>query len=230
MKPLFICFFILIFMGIASAQQINPEEYLNEFNNVGETCNVVDAFFYTNSINKLSFTSVYECCDGERCIRIPFDVQNKKEFSSQDLQESFNINFARDNIRNGGLKPSNYFPESFDVCSYFSDKLPEQSRNLAVKAADSVEEFAPKNAQKIYKTIRGAGFATGLISEFEIGVFVVGVGCNKLSKQENEAFFKVGECYNNIQSIESGATHYGITSQTYTCMQEADFLLGLAKK
>jgi hypothetical protein len=132
----------------------NPEEYLNEFNNVGEICNVVDAFFYTNSIDKLSFTSVYECCEGTRCIRIPFDVQNKKEFSSEDLQESFNINFARDNIRNGGLKPSNYFPESFDVCSYFSDKLPEQSRNLAVKAADSVEEIKKRTGLQSHEQLR----------------------------------------------------------------------------
>jgi len=142
-----------------------------------------------------------------------------------DLRETFNINFARDKIRRGDLVPSNYFPESFDVCAYFSDKLPEQSRNLAVKAADNVEEFTPKNAQKIYRTMRGAGFATGLITEFDIGLFVVGVGCNKLSKQEDEAFFKVAECYNYVQNIESGTAHYGITSQAYSCMQDADVLL-----
>lgn len=210
---------------VSAASNINPEEYISEFNNIGETCTTNDAFFYTGSNNKLDFIAIYECCNENQCLKIPFDLQNRKEISELDLRETFNINFARDKIRSGDLVPSNYFPESFDVCAYFSDKLPEQSRNLAVKTADSVEEFAPKNYRKIYKTIRGAGFATGLISEFEIGVFVVGVGCNKLSKQEDEAFFKVAECYNYIQNIESGTAHYGITSQTYTCMQDADVLL-----
>ncbi|MBR9704646.1 hypothetical protein GOV12_04490 [Candidatus Pacearchaeota archaeon] len=224
-KYFFIIVVILCSSHLTSAYSINPEDYLEEFNNLDEICTTKDVFFYTDSNNKLSFVVIYDCCQNDKCIQIPFDIQNQKELSLLDLQESFDISYARDNIRNGNLTPSNYFPESFDVCAYFSDKLPEESRNLAVKTADSVKEFAPKNYRKIYKTLRGVGFATGFISEFEIGVFIVSVGCNKLSKQENEAFFKVAECYNNIQSIESGAVHYGITSQTYNCMQEADILL-----
>jgi len=210
---------------VSATYNIDPEEYLNEFNHIDEVCTIDDAFFYTDSGNKLDFIAIYECCNENQCLKIPFDLQNRKEISESDLKETFNINFVRDKIGSGDLVPSNYFPESFDVCAYFSDKLPEQSRSLAVKAADSIEEFAPKNYQKIYKTMKGAGFATGLITKFDIGVFVMGVGCNKLSKQEDEAFFKVAECYNNIQGIESGAAHYGITSETYTCMRDADVLL-----
>jgi hypothetical protein len=218
--------FIIFFISFVSADYtINPDEYLTEFNNIGEVCTINDLFFYTDSGENLNFITIYECCDKDQCLKIPFDLQNKKEVKELDIKDVFNINFARENIRSGNLIPSNYFPESFDVCSYFSDKLPEQSRNLAVKAADSVEEFAPKNYQRIYRIVKGAGIATGFISQFELGIFVVGVGCNKLSKQEDEAFFKVAECYNYIQSIESGATHYGITFQTYNCMKEADMLL-----
>jgi len=214
------------FISLVSAvYDIDPGEYLKEFNNADELCTINDAFFYTDSNNKLNFITIYECCNENQCLKIPFDLQNRKELSELNLEETFNINFVRDKIRGGNLVPSNYFLESFDVCSYFSDKLPEQSRSLAVKAADNVEEFTPKNAQKIYRTMRGAGFATGLITEFDIGLFVVGVGCNKLSKQEDEAFFKVAECYNYVQNIESGTAHYGITSQAYSCMQDADVLL-----
>jgi len=219
-------FCIIYFISFVSAgYNLDPEEYLDEFDYANEVCTLDDAFFYTDSNNKLDFIAIYECCNENNCLKIPFDIQNKREVKGLDLNEIFNINFARNNIREGDLVPSNYFPESFDVCAYFSDKLPEQSRNLAVKAADNVKEFAPKNYRKIYKTMRGAGFATGLITKFDIGVFVVGVGCNKLSKQEDEAFFKVAECYNYVQNIESGTVHYGITSQTYACMQEADALL-----
>lgn len=224
-RTLFVLAFLLILINIVSAIQINPVEYNNEFNNFGEICSINDSFFYTDSLNQLSFISVYECCKEGSCLKLPFDVQNRRELPRLDMEESFNINFARVSIRQGKLKPSNYFPESFDVCSYFSDKLPEQSRGLAVKTADKMVEFEPKNYQRIYKIIKGAGVASGFISEFNIGVFVVGVGCNGLSKQERNAFFKVGECYNNIQSIESGTAHYGISSETYNCMQEADALL-----
>lgn len=223
-------FSIFLILGIfllsfISAQQINPEDYKTEFNNEGEICSIKDALFYTDSGNKLSFVTFYNCCSDDNCLEIPFDVMNKRGLDLKNLEESFNIEFTRENIKNGNLIPSNHFPESFDFCSYFSEKLPEQSRNLAVKTADNMEEFAPKNYKKIYQTMKGVGFATGVISEFEIGIFFVGVGCNKLSKQENEAFFKVAECYSNLQSIESGTTHYGISSQTYICMQNADFLL-----
>jgi hypothetical protein len=223
-KLLFLIFFIVL-IKIVSAQQINPNEYLNELNNVGENCTTQDSFFYTDSNNDLSFISIYNCCSEMSCIQLPFDVENRRELSMTDLQESFNIDFTREAIKNGKLVPSNYFPDSVDVCSYFSNKLSEQSRDLAVKASDRAIEYEPENYQKIYYLIKEGGIATGFISEFDIGVFVVGVGCNGLSKQESEAFFKVGECYNNLQSIESGATYYGISSQTYNCMQEADGLL-----
>jgi len=224
-KFVLLMFFLILLMEFISAQQINPNEYLDEFNNDGENCTISDSFFYTNSNNQLSFISIYNCCKGNSCVFLPFDVQNKKELSQIDLQESFDIDFARMAIRNKKLIPTNYFPNSVDVCSYFSDKLPEQSRNLAVKASDKVVKYAPKNYQKIYTIIKAGGTLTGFISEFEIGVFVVGVGCSGLSKHENEAFFKVAECYNNLQSIESGTTYYGICSETYNCMQEADILL-----
>ena len=124
----FIMFLVcsIFFISLVTAEyDINPEEYLNEFNNAEESCTINDAFFYTDSENKLDFITIYECCNQNQCLKIPFDLQNRNEISEADLRETFNINFARAKIRSGDLVPSNYFPESFDVCAYFSDKLPE---------------------------------------------------------------------------------------------------------
>jgi len=219
---LFGLLFLILIINFVQAQSINPNEYLNEFSEKSENCSVIDGYFYSDYNNNLGFTSIYRCCNEKICIDLPFDIYNKRIYDKWDMGEQFNINYMRSAIKEGKVKPSEHFPESFDLCSYFSDKLDDQEVALAVKTADEIKQYAPQNYRKIYEIAKGAGVATGVITEFDIGVFVVAVGCNHLSKQEEEAFFKAGECYQYLQSIESGTTNYKINSQVSQCMSEAE--------
>lgn len=207
----------------ASAYELNPEIYLNEFNNKNETCNYKDAFFYTTSSNTLSFNTMYSCCrDNSSCLVLPFDILNKKVYGGNDEVEIFHISYTRQAIKEGNIKPENYYPQSVDICNYFGEKFGEQATSLGVEAG---ETFAPEKYKQTFKIIKNAGHATGLISEFDIGIFFLSITCRKMSKVEEAAFLKVGECYQSIKSIESGTTHYGQTSEIISCNEQSKAML-----
>jgi hypothetical protein len=214
---------LIAIVSQVSAYELHPDTYLNEFSNANESCNYGDAFFYTTSSNVLSFNVVYNCCtNGESCILLPFDILNKKVYESNDESEIFHAFYARDAIKAGNIKPDNYYPQSVDICNYFGEKFDEQATSLGFEAG---ETFAPEKYKQTFKIIKNAGQATGLISEFDIGIFVLSVTCNKMSKVEKEAFLKVGECYQNIKALESGTSYYGQTSQIISCNEESKVML-----
>lgn len=217
---------ITIFMGITlqiSAYELYPDVYLKEFNNPNESCGYSDAFFYTTSSNILSFNVIYNCCTNDGfCIFLPFDVLNKRVYSSNEEIEIFHIFYARDSIKSGNINPNNYYPKSIDICNYFGEKFDEQTISLGFQAG---EKFVPVKYKQTFKIIKNAGQAMGLISKFDIGIFILSVTCNKMSKIEKEAFLKVGECYQEIKSLESGTSYYGQTSQIMSCNEESKVLL-----
>lgn len=226
MKQIKTILIIALLIAVASqvaAYELSPDTYLNEFNNANESCNYGDAFFYTTSSNVLSFNVVYNCCKSEGyCILLPFDILNKKVYDYNNEVEIFHALYARDAIRAGNIKPDNYYLQSVDICNYFGEKFDEQATSLGIEAG---ETFTPEKYKQTFKIIKNAGQATGLISEFDIGVFVLSVTCNKMSKVEKEAFLKVGECYQNIKALESGTSYYSQTSQIISCNEESKVML-----
>jgi len=217
---------LIVLLAIASqvsAYELNPQLYLNEFTNQNESCTYKDAFFYTTSSNVLSFNVVYNCCkNNESCILLPFDVMNKQVYQATEETELFHLIYVRDSIKAGNIKPDNYYPQSVDICNYFGEKFDEQATSLSIEAG---ETFAPQKYKQTFKVIKNAGLATGLISEFDIGIFLLSVTCNKMSKAEKEAFLKVGECYQSIRAVESGTTYYGQTSTIISCNEQSKVML-----
>ena len=213
-------------ISLISAYEADPLEYTNEFTVQDESCVVDDAFFYTTSQNQLSLNSVYNCCNKNgNCILLVFDLKNRKSFEVEDTKEIFHVKSIRDAIKRGEINPESYNPDSVDVCSYFSSETKQQSVNLAFDAGEGAVKYAPKNSKEIFYIIKNSGKAAGLISEFNLGLFIVGITCNGLSNQEKEAFLKVGECYQLIGGIKSGTAHYGISSQVVDCNKEAKIKL-----
>mgnify|MGYP001560667926 CR=1 FL=1 len=210
---------LFLFFLIYQVSALDYESYLNEFSNDNEVCSVDDAFFYNTYNNELTLNVFYNCCfNSENCLLIPIDIQNRKRFQQNDIVELFHTEYMRDSIKSGNLKPDNYFPETADVCNYFGEKFNEQATSLSVEAGAT---FAPQKYKKTFQIIKTAGHASGLITEFDIGVFVLSVTCKEMSKTEKEAFLKVGECYQLLKQVEAGTSHYGISQEISTCNLDA---------
>ncbi|MCZ7357213.1 MAG: VWA domain-containing protein [Candidatus Methanoperedens sp.] len=196
--------------------QLETDEYLNEFNNSGETPSITfsmnydqnEALFYDgerdlSSAPKINF---YSYCDqNQTCIIIPFDIQQRKFFDSQTLEDVFRSKNAIELVNSGNITESAYiFSNSVSgiLCGFFdSDTFNAESTNLLGKALPLIE---PKTTKAI-KVLKWGG----LISEVDYPMLLVSGEC-KISS-DDKLLIEIINGGRYTYSLKKGYAYNGIT-------------------
>ena len=105
----------LLLLFSVSVHGLSADDYVKEFNNLGETCIVENYFnywtpnptFFDSNNYKLTVPVIYQCCDGNnKCTSITFDLQNQQFLPEGYVAEIIDIDYIHENIENGTLKTS----------------------------------------------------------------------------------------------------------------------------
>jgi len=224
----FLLFFIIImFMQIISAKTVS-EEYSEEFNLNGETCQIIDAFVYDISDPWIFYSShkmrtvpvIYQCCfENESCTPIIFDVENKIFFNKKYTSEIIDINYIRHNLNNGNLS-LNYFEVSgLDICDYFGmGNIKTESVNLASEVVSSgAVALGTEKAYQVAKTINTAK-KVGIIGSFNPTNLVVGIACGYDDKKLKGALEILGQSNYYLSNINQGYSQEGYVKNLSAAM------------
>lgn len=187
------------------------DEYLNEFSNDGETSSVISIIEYDrrdflSEISQYpSFSEVhfYSYCN-QTCVIVPFDIEQKRFFDRQTLEDVFKSRNAIELVKSGNVSESAYtFSIGFDLCEYYGfDVLKEESINLG---GEVVSSALPESVKTI-KTLK----EVGVISKFNPTTFVASVSCTKILNEEGEVFSKIAEGRKYVINLKNGFAYYGI--------------------
>lgn len=226
MKMKIQCLIYLTFiLLVLTSSFVSPtaEEYLYEFNNNGEICEIVDYFYYDlkcpiifNSDRLCTTVPIfYTCCDDDDddCKTIIFDIQNKEFLNDQRNSELIDLNYIKYNLRNGNFSLIQFDLSGFDVCSFFGKKeLKKESLNLAASAA---EKMAPlleaERARRIKDTVNTAK-RIGKVSVFNPVDFAVSGTCIYDDKRLTEAITSISNCNTYLQNINNNYATEGYVS------------------
>jgi hypothetical protein len=175
------------------------DEYLNEFNNSGESSSVISVMYYGQKASSVNF---YSYCN-QTCIIVPFDIGDRKFYDDkQILEDIFRNKNAIELVKSGNITEAAYtFSSSNFICDYYDiDVFKEESINLGGKVAPLVK---PESA-KVIKPLKGVG----MISKFNEFTFVASVYClpsnnddilNKIAGGKIYTdYLKIGYAYNGI--------------------------------
>jgi hypothetical protein len=216
---LVLAFFLVVTLGIVSA---SPEEYLHEFSNNNETCEVIDYFVYDYSCpwffnsDRLCSTvpTFYRCCTNDKCTTVIFDLQSKKFFRDSSSVELIDLNYIKYSLRNGNISQTQFQLTGFDVCSYFGSKeIKQESVNLAASAAESIsplvlEAERAKNVKNLVQNAR----KIGIVSKFNPSTLVAGFTCNYNSKKLNIAVESLANTNAYLSNINNNYAREGYIS------------------
>lgn len=206
---LFCCIALTVLIPVVFSA--NAEDYLSEFSVGDENCSTIDAFLYKVYSPGFLFDSYsdtvpvfYDCCSGNSCTPIIFDVYNEKLIGEEDIKELINLNYIKVNLNKGVLSEKQFISTGVDVCDSFGQKeLNQESVNLA---ANAVESSAPlmkaETAYKVTKTIETAR-ELNVISKFNPSILVASVACrhdNKILKQVVESLATCNAYMKNIRN------------------------------
>jgi len=206
---LFCCItFIVLIPVVFSA---NAEDYLSEFSVEDENCSIIDAFLYNVYSPGFLFDSYsntvpvfYDCCSGNTCTPIIFDVYNEKLLGEEEIKELINLNYIKVNLNKGVLSEKQFISTGVDVCDSFGQKeLNQESVNLAANAVESSTPLMKaETAYKVTKTIETAR-EINVIGKFNPSILVASVVCrrdNKVLKQVVESLATCNAYMTNIRN------------------------------
>jgi hypothetical protein len=183
------------------------DEYLNEFNNSGETSSVIEGsvMYYGQKDSFLYRVNFYLYCN-QTCIIVPFDVGERKFYDDKEtLEDIFRSKDAVELVKSGGITESAYVLSnrfSDVICGFFdSDSLNEQAKNLVGEKLPSIEPKT-KMPMKILKW-------GGLISEVDYPVLIVSGEC-KISNGD-ELLIKIINGGRYTYNLKNGYAYNGIT-------------------
>ncbi|RJQ16856.1 hypothetical protein C4573_02210 [Candidatus Woesearchaeota archaeon] len=206
-------------------------DYLNEFNNEGEICQVVDAFNYQipapiffDSNNYASTVPVFYYCKANNSeIIIVFDIYNQKFYDDNTLSEAIDLGFIRYNLNTGTLKNTDFIHSGADVCSdiFGSEELNQQSVNLAAETAIATKPLLNPQTAKDVVTVIKLGKVAGKIGEFNPTSFIVSIGCSYNNKNLKQATEALALCNGYLTNIGNGLTRYGYVSELSSCILSA---------
>lgn len=227
MKAYFIgalVFILVITLGVVSA---TPEEYLKEFNNNNETCEVIDYFVYDyhcpwffNSDRYCSTVSTfYRCCTEDKCTTIILDLQSKRFLGDSYSTELIDLNYIKYNLRNGNISQTPFQLEGFDVCSSFGSKeIRQESVNLAASAAESISPLVleAEKARDVKNIVQNAR-KIGAVNKFNPYILVAGFTCNYNSEKLNTAVESIANTNAYLNNINKDYARegylYGLSSE-----------------
>lgn len=211
------------------------DEYMNEFSNNGETSSIIFSMNYDSNkialsrdLSTASTVNFYSYCDkNQTCTIIPFDIQQRRFFDNQTLEDVFRGKNAIELVKSGNITESAYtLPNSVgELCAFFDffdineDTFNEQSINFIGEELPSIErKTLPFIDQKSIKTTTKAikiAKWSGLISEVDYPLLIVSGAVSgecKLSK-EDKLLRKIiyGGEYPYV--LGNGYAYYGITRE-----------------
>ena len=218
------CF--LFFTIVLASQMVQSktvaEDYLGEFNNSGETCEIIDAFVYDVAYPKwwdsehslTTLPTFYQCCSGESCTTIIFDIKNKVFLQKEYLAELINLNYIKYNLISKNISEGTFISRGTDVCSYFGGKeIAQETANLA---SESFEKITPvlssESAYKVKSTINTAK-KIGAIERFNPSTLIVSVGCNYDNKILKQAVEDLSTCNFYLTNIKNNYAKSGYTQK-----------------
>ncbi|MEK6934509.1 MAG: hypothetical protein AABW46_01395 [Nanoarchaeota archaeon] len=213
MKKNYLTLVVIPFLVITIAYaNITPDEYLNEFKNQDESCEIIDFFVYDVSCPSFfnptrlctKVPVFYKCCNDNKCATIIFDVQKRGVLTEIQNQELIDLNYIKYNLYNENLSIIHFDPTGFDVCSYFGkDELRQESVNLAASASERLSPLLGTEQSKKVKDTIDTAKKMGKVSKFTPSTFLLSVSCsydNHNLKEAIESFANTNIYMKNIQN------------------------------
>ena len=226
MKKIIYAFIVIIVL--IPIVQASAEEYLSEFNEDGQTCKIENNLYYIDVSNNIAIATLYSCCDTSgKCDEIFFDTQNKREFTKEDIIELYNALYVKSKIDTSQISPETFEIDSSNgMCEYFGfDVLTQESVNLATSNENKIARYVSKDARKYVKTAKSLGMATGAVTKFSPGTFVVGLACVGFSGKEEKIAKDIAECKQYFESVKNRNTYFGLNQQMTQCVNNVDIEL-----
>jgi hypothetical protein len=226
--------FLLLIILLSGFIFASSEEYLNEFNYIGETCTIYGEWNYLDSFTNSKHIVDYRCCSNS-CLDLLYDSQNNQLLDDDTLLDTSKLVILKSRIDSNLITTSNYNiekPYSSLVCSnYGIDVFKKQTGNLGTKVAvnDVVPEIASKKAATLIKNIYEAGKTLNVIEDVNPVALVLSVGCVGGDIFENIAVRKAKSCSSYIINEKNGYSYYGMVDDLKDCHEDSINILSKAK-
>jgi len=226
--------FIIAILVLGTVGATISEDYLNEFNVKGESCQIIDAFVYDISDPWLfdsdhKFTTlpvIYTCCIEESCTSVIFDVENKIFLTNNYLEEIIDLNYIRYNLHNGNLSENYFQTNGLDLCDTIGFKeAKQQSLNLASEVVESgAVAVGTEKAYQVSKTIKAAR-DVGVIGKFNPTILIAGVACGYDDKQLDSVLENVVILNAYLKNINEGYSQEGYVSNLINSLSNSKYYL-----
>lgn len=219
---------LLLILPLTSAGDSN--EYVSEFNNEGETCSLIDIFYYDElrptfwNANHLTGTTpaIYLCCKTGECVGIIFDIYHQNFLYDSSVQEIIDLNYIKYSLQTGELSQYEFISKGIDVCRPFGKKkLNEQTISLVAKTTESIALMQEtKKAKQVADTVKLAR-SVNLISPLNLAEFGVSVACNIQNKKLETALETLSECNLYLENIANAKARSGYVMDLNYCLTKA---------
>ncbi len=216
---------LLILIISINLVQANAEDYLNEFNELGETCRVVDYFVYEYNcptfFNSQRYCSTvptfYECCSEESCTRVIFDLENRKFLEEKYNSELIDLNYIKYYLKKGDLSEIQFELNEFDVCYPFgTNKIRQETINLAASTSETIAPILGAEKAREINTVVKSARSVGAVSKFNPAILAASISCSYDNKKLNnaiESLLNVNTYLSNIRNDYAKEGYiYGLTT------------------
>jgi len=223
---------ILILPNVLGA---DANEYLNEFNEVGEKCQIIDVFEYQITSPRIwdqnyyssSVPVFYNCYsqEGENTIII-FDIYNQAFLEKEYISELIDLAYIKANLNNNVLSEYHFVSKGVDICNYFgADELNQESVNLVAQTAQAATPLMSiKTAKDVTEVIK-IGKNLKVIGQFNPTNFIVGVGCGLNNKILKESVETLAKCNTYLFNIRNNIARKGYVAELDYCITDANIKL-----
>lgn len=225
-------FFFLVSIPLSNAI---GEDYLKEFNNVGEQCSIHSGWRYLDNELVERFIVNYRCCKDNDCLDLPYDIENNYILNIDQIIDISKLIILKSNIENNYIKESDYDLEKKDdsiICHYYGlGVLEEESKNLGAEIAveKAVPELLSKKAANIVSNMYGLSKRLNLIKDVNLGALILSVSCEGGKLIEYVALSSLTSCKSYIFNEKNQYAYYGMADDLVNCHTESLNKLDAAK-
>jgi hypothetical protein len=223
---LFIYLFLVILASSFVSASVN--DYLDEFNNGEETCQALDAFYYSEyqdsfiNYHKSTAPVIIQCCISEECTAVIFDLHNQQLLYDRSVKEIIDLNYLKFQIQSGNISKTYFVSEGANSCYFHGkDTLNQETANLVAQTTEEIALIVnTKKAKQVADTIKVAR-AVEIFSPFAIADFGLSYACNFQNKKLNKAVETLGTCNQYITDIGNNYAKSGYINSLSGCFTTA---------
>lgn len=225
-----LCLILVCIFLVPFSLALEPSDYLKEFNNQGETCQVADIFHYQqwepiwwqNNRYVSTVATIYQCCEEEICVAIPIDIQSGNLLHDISVKELIDLNFIKSELHEGNLSETYFVNEGLDTCYFHGKKeLTQESLNLAADTAEAIAATRNAKQAKQVVTVIKTARTLEILSPFSIADFSLSVACTFNSKKLEIAIETLATCNLYLRNIKNNFAQSGYTSELSRCYDKA---------